>query len=67
MTNVRLIILIFLLANPVVVIKKEERMTNVMLTLGIVTVIHVSQDKNVTNVNLDTLIFPIAKVTINIT
>ena len=62
MTNVKLIILIFLLANPVVVIKKEERMTNVMLTLGIVTVIHVSQGKNVTNVNLDILGFLIVKV-----
>ena len=62
MTDVDLIILIFLLANPVVVIKKEERMTNVMLTLGIVTVIHVSQGKNVTNVNLDILGFLIVKV-----
>ena len=66
MTNVDLIILIFLLANPVVVIKKEERIMNVMLTLGIVTVIHVSQGKNVTNVNLDILGFLIVKVRITI-
>ena len=64
MTNVKLIILIFLLANPVVVIKKEERIMNVMLKLGIVTVLRMSQGKNVTNVNLDSLIFLIAKVSI---
>ena len=62
MTNVDLIILIFLLANPVVVIKKEERITNVMLELGIVTALRMSQGKNVTNVNLDILGFLIVKV-----
>ena len=51
-----------LLANDALVIEKEARMTNVMLTLGIVTVIHVSQGKNVTNVNLDILGFLIVKV-----
>ena len=64
MTNVDQIILIFLLANPVVVIKKEERIMNVMLKLGIVTALRMSQGKNVTNVNLDSLIFLIAKVSI---
>ena len=62
MTNVKLIILIFLLANPVVVIKKEERIMSAMLKLGIVTALRMSQGKNVTNVNLDSLIFLIAKV-----
>ena len=62
MTNVDLIILIFLLANPVVVIKKEERIMNVMLKLGIVTALRMSQGKNVTNVNLDILGFLIVKV-----
>ena len=66
MINVRPIIMTFLLANDVPVIRKEARMINVMLTLGIVTVLRMSQDKNVTNVNLDTLIFLIAKVSINI-
>ena len=64
MTDVDLIILIFLLANHVAVIKKEERIMNVMLKLGIVTVLRMSQGKNVTNVNLDSLIFLIAKVSI---
>ena len=62
MTNAKLIILIFLLANPVVVIKKEERIMNVMLKLGIVTALRMSQGKNVTNVNLDILGFLIVKV-----
>ena len=62
MTNVDQIILIFLLANPVVVIKKEERIMNVMLKLGIVTVLRMSQGKNVTNVNLDILGILIVKV-----
>ena len=66
MTNVDLIILIFLLANPVVVIKKEERIMNVMLKLGIVTALRMSQGKNVTNVNLDILGFLIVKVRITI-
>ena len=64
MTNVKLIILTFLLATNVVVIPKEERIMNVMWKLGIVTVLHMSQGKNVTNVNLDSLIFLIAKVSI---
>ena len=55
-----------LLANDALVIEKEARMINVMLTLVIVIVFRMSQDKNVTNVNLDTLIFLIAKVSINI-
>ena len=67
MTNVKLIILTFLLATNVVVIPKEARTMNVMGKLEIVTVNHVSQDKNVTNVYLDTLIFLIAKVSISIT
>ena len=62
MINVRLIIMTSLLANDALVIEKEARMINVMLTLGIVTVIHVSQDKNVTNVNLDILGILIVKV-----
>ena len=62
MTNVDLIILIFLLANPVVVIKREERIMSVMLKLGIVTALRMSQGKNVTNVNLVSLTFLIAKV-----
>ena len=66
MTNVDLIILIFLLANPVVVIKKEERIMNVMLKLEIVTALRMSQGKNVTNVNLDILGFLIVKVRITI-
>ena len=66
MTNVDLVILIFLLANPVVVIKKEERIMNVMLKLGIVTALRMSQGKNVTNVNLDILGFLIVKVRITI-
>ena len=66
MTNVKLIILTFLLANPVVVIKKEERIMNVMLKLGIVTALRMSQGKNVTNVNLDILGFLIVKVRITI-
>ena len=57
----------FLLANDALAIEKEARTMNVMAKLGIVTAFSMSQDKNVTNVNLDTLIFPIAKVTINIT
>ena len=67
MINVRLIIMTFLLANDALVIEKEARMINAMLTLVIVTAFSMSQDKNVTNVNLDTLIFQIAKVTIIIT
>ena len=67
MINVRPIIMTFLLANDALVIEKEVRMINAMLTPVIVTAFSMSQDKNVTNVNLDTLIFPIAKVTINIT
>ena len=67
MTNVKPIISTFLIVPNVVVIQKDERITNVMWKLGIVTVVHVSQDKNVTNVNLDTLIFLIAKVSITIT
>ena len=67
MINVRPIIMTFLLANDVPVIQKEARMINVMLTLVIVIVFRMSQDKNVTNVNLDTLIFLIAKVSISIT
>ena len=66
MINARLIIMTFLLANDVPVIRKEARMINVMLTLVIVIVFRMSQDKNVTNVNLDTLVFLIAKVSINI-
>ena len=66
MINVRPIIMTFLLANDVPVIQKEARMINVMLTLVIVIVFRMSQDKNVTNVNLDTLIFLIAKVSISI-
>ena len=66
MIDVRIIIMTFLLANDVPVIRKEARMINVMLTLVIVIVFRMSQDKNVTNVNLDTLIFLIAKVSINI-
>ena len=62
MIDVRIIIMTFLLANDVPVIQKEARMINVMLTLVIVIVFRMSQDKNVTNVNLDTLIFLIAKV-----
>ena len=50
MTNVKLIILTFLLVTNVVVIPKEERIMNVMWKLEIVTVNHMSQDKNVTNV-----------------
>ena len=67
MTNVKPIISTFLLVPNVVVIQKDERITNVMWKLGIVTVVHVSQDKNVTNVNLDTLIFLIAKVNLIVT
>ena len=67
MIDVRIIIMTFLLANDVPVIRKEARMINVMLTLVIVIVFRMSQGKNVTNVNLDTLIFLIAKVTIIIT
>ena len=67
MTNVKLIILTFLLVPNVDVTRKEARMMIVMFTVVIVTVVHVSQDKNVTNVNLDTLIFLIAKVSIIIT
>ena len=67
MTNVKLIILTFLLVPNADVIQKDERITNVMWQLVIVTVVHVSQDKNVTNVNLDTLTFLIAKVSITIT
>ena len=67
MINVRPIIMTFLLANDALVIEKEARMINAMLTLVIVTAFSMSQDKNVTNVNLDTLIFQIAKVTIIIT
>ena len=67
MTNVKLIILTFLLATNVVVIPKEERIMNVMWKLEIVTVNHVSQGKNVTNVYLDTLIFLTAKVSVSIT
>ena len=66
MTNVKLIILTFLIVPNVVVTRKEARMMIVMFTVVIVTVVHVSQDKNVTNVNLDTLIFLIAKVSITI-
>ena len=66
MIDVRIVIMTFLLANDVPVIRKEARMINVMLTLVIVIVFRMSQDKNVTNVNLDTLIFLIAKVSINI-
>ena len=62
MIDVRIVIMTFLLANDVPVIRKEARMINVMLTLVIVIVFRMSQDKNVTNVNLDTLIFLIAKV-----
>ena len=64
MIDVRIIIMTFLLANDVPVIRKEARMINVMLTLVIVIVFRMSQDKNVTNVNLDTMIFLIAKVSI---
>ena len=67
MIDVRIIIMTFLLANDVPVIRKEARMINVMLTLVIVIVFRMSQDKNVTNVNLDTMIFLIAKVRIFIT
>ena len=56
----------FLLANDALVIEKEARMINVMLTLVIVTAFRMSQDKNVTNVNLNTLIFQIARVSITI-
>ena len=66
MIDVRIIIMTFLLANDVPVIRKEARMINVMLTLVIVIVFRMSQDKNVTNVNLDTLIFLIAKVNMTI-
>ena len=64
MTNVRLIIMTFLLANDALAIEKEARTMNVMGKLEIVTAFSMSQDKNVTNVNLDTLIFQIAKVRI---
>ena len=67
MTNVKLIILTFLIVPNVVVTRKEARTMIVMFTVVIVTVVLVSQDKNVTNVNLDTLIFLIAKVSIIIT
>ena len=66
MIDVRIIIMTFLFANDVPAIRKEARMINVMLTLVIVIVFRMSQDKNVTNVNLDTLVFLIAKVSINI-
>ena len=67
MTNVKLIILTFLIVPNVVVTRKEARTMIVMFTVVIVTVVLVSQDKNVTNVNLDTLIFLIAKVNLIIT
>ena len=67
MTNVKLIILTFLLVPNVDVTRKEARMMIVMFTVVIVTVVLVSQDKNVTNVYLDTLIFLIAKVSVIIT
>ena len=67
MINARLIIMTFLLANDALAIEKEARTMNVMGKLEIVTANHVSQDKNVTNVYLDTLIFLIAKVSISIT
>ena len=67
MINARLIIMTFLLANDALVTEKEARMINAMLTLVIVTAFSMSQDKNVTNVNLDTMIFLIAKVRIFIT
>ena len=54
----------FLLANDALAIEKEARTMNVMVKLEIVTAFSMSQDKNVTNVNLDTLIFQIAKVRI---
>ena len=54
----------FLLANDVLVTRKEARMMIVIFTVGIVTAFRMSQDKNVTNVNLDTMIFLIAKVSI---
>ena len=57
----------FLLANDALAIEKEARTMNVMGKLEIVTVFSMSQDKNVTNVYLDTLIFLIAKVSIIIT
>ena len=67
MTNVKPIISTFLLVPNVDVTRKEARMMIVMFTVVIVTVVHVSQDKNVTNVNLDTLIFLIAKVNLIVT
>ena len=67
MINVRPTIMTFLLANDVLVIQKEARMMIVIFTVGIVTAFRMSQDKNVTNVNLDTMIFLIAKVRIFIT
>ena len=66
MINVRPIIMTFLLANDALVIEKEARMINVMLTLVIVTAFRMSQDKIVTNVSLDTLISQIARVSITI-
>ena len=66
MIDVRIIIMTFLLANDVPVIRKEARMINVMLTLVIVTAFRMSQDKIVTNVNLDTLISQIARVSMTI-
>ena len=67
MTNVKLIILTFLIVPNVVVTRKEARTMIVMFTVVIVTVVLVSQDKNVTNVYLDTLIFLIAKVGVILT
>ena len=64
MINARLIIMTFLLANDALAIEKEARTMNVMGKLEIVTAFSMSQDKNVTNVYLDTLIFLIAKVSI---
>ena len=54
----------FLLANDALAIEKEARTMNVMDKLGTATAFSMSQDKNVTNVNLDSLIFLIAKVSV---
>ena len=64
MTNAKLIIITFLIAPNVVVIQKEARMMIVMFTVVIVTVFHMSLDKNVTNVTMDIMVFLIAKVSI---
>ena len=62
MTVVKLIILIFHLVNHVNVMQQEARTMNVMLPAEIVTASRMSKDKNVTDVSINFLAFPTAKV-----